>query len=519
MGYDMISLLGIPVHKVGMTEAVKLIEEMIQAYKKDRRPRYVATVNVDFLSNTWGLHLHQTYHPELLDSLRRADLVTADGMPIVWLSKILGTPLPGRVTGADMVYEVAKLCEEKGRSLFLFGAKEGLGQEAAEKLQKLYPQLKIAGVLSPYVAVEGKGIVDADERDQVIVDTINQSQADVLLIALGNPKQELWFKRVQKQLNVPVSIGVGGALNFIVGEVKRAPRWIQEAGLEWLFRIAQEPRRLWRRYASAAVNLACMAGPLLLLHAVQKLFFVDAGGQAQLYQGSFKGLKSCEIELPAVLSAASCKHVMESPVLQSAAVILLDFSKTQKMDPEGLGILQELYRYKGLGKSVYCYGIRPFTRLLLKLHRMTQIIDQPSYPTRESLGTALASKTEASKPLLRVEDKDAFRILQVEGSLCYGNLGSEDYLELMDKLDGKNCIVDLSQCPFVDGSGLGFLLKVRRRLLVNNRLFVLCGLNPNATQTLRRAQLHNTVAIAQTIAEALLALKNSDALVSPKHRA
>lgn len=519
------SILGIPIHKVSMPEVIDRIQEMIQEYKADGRARYVATVNVDFLSNTWGWRPGQTRHPELLEILRQADLITADGMPLVWLSKLLGTPLPTRVTGADMVKQLAERCARNEQSIFLFGAKEGLGEIAAELLLEQYPGLKIAGTLSPYIEVQGRQLVDSDERDQHIIDVINQAKPDVLLIALGNPKQEQWFQRIQQQLKVPVAIGVGGAFNFIAGSVKRAPRWVQEAGFEWLFRVAQEPRRLWKRYAIGAWNLLCTAGPLLFAHALQALIPKAKLIPSQLSVNAFRKngrvLQVCEIKLAAELSAQSCCHtVQELREADPVDALVFDFTRARRMDPEGLGCIHALCREaRRRGIPISSYGVAGLNRVLLQLHRMTNITENPIYRTRKELEAAIDGMKTINHVHLSVDDRDAFRILNVNGKLCQGRLDHSDYVNVMEHLDGKNCIVDLSQCPFIDGSGLGFLLKVRRRLLANNRLFVLCGLNASTHQTLRIASLQNTLAIAATETEAEATLRSSEALICPKNRA
>jgi exopolysaccharide biosynthesis WecB/TagA/CpsF family protein len=186
-------------------------------------------------------------HPELLDILRRADLVTADGMPIVWTSKLLGVPLKDRVTGADLVPKLTQEAARRQKSIYFLGGRGDVGRQAADLLKKRYPNLKVAGTDAPFVHTEGAALSEAEEEDQAIVERINRSGADILLIGFGNPKQEIWFDRNRNRLKVPVSIGIGGTYEFIVGSVARAPVWMQKTGLEWVFRITQDPWRLWNR--------------------------------------------------------------------------------------------------------------------------------------------------------------------------------------------------------------------------------------------------------------------------------
>ena len=209
-----------------------------------------ATLNVDFVCNAvrgWPFGGND----ELWGYLKNADLVTADGMPIVLLSKLLRDPLPERVTGADMVPAICRRCAEEGLGVYVLGGDKAVVEEAFEKLRLANGELRIAGIDPAFVKL--------DEEQPEIVERINAAEPDVLFVALGNPKQELWMGRNAAKLNVGVMIGVGGTFNFITGRVKRAPRWVQRSGLEWVHRICQEPGRLWRRYAYGLVKFSWLS--------------------------------------------------------------------------------------------------------------------------------------------------------------------------------------------------------------------------------------------------------------------
>jgi len=268
---ETVVILGIPADNLTMDETVDRIFSMIEAYQRDQRPRQVATVNVDFVVNTLTWRLGRIRHPELLDILQRADLVTADGMPLVVISKLLGSPLKGRVTGADLVPRLAKDAAERGKSLYFLGGREAAARGAAALLQERYPNLVIAGIDSPFVSIEGENLADAEEVDREIVARINHARPDILLIAFGNPKQEVWFNRNRNRLRVPVSIGIGGTFEFIVGSVRRAPIWMQRAGLEWIFRISQDPGRLWKRYMVGFFKFGLMVWPAVLYYRYNRL--------------------------------------------------------------------------------------------------------------------------------------------------------------------------------------------------------------------------------------------------------
>ncbi len=237
-------LLGIPVDSLTVSGALDRLFGLLESIPPEGC-RMVATVNVDFVVNATGFLLHRA-NPELLPVLRRAALVTADGMPLVLLGRLLGAPLPERVTGADLVPLIAERAAECGRSLYFLGGTPENAAGAAEILTRRFPSLRIAGIDTPFVKLDGTPESEAQSRE--ICERINAAHPDLVLIGFGNPKQELWLARNAARLRVPAAIGIGGTFNFICGNVKRAPRWVQRFGLEWIYRILQEPRRLWKRY-------------------------------------------------------------------------------------------------------------------------------------------------------------------------------------------------------------------------------------------------------------------------------
>ena len=232
---NLMILMGVPIENLSMSETLDRIEQFVSNGRQLEKTHQIATVNVDFLVKSMD-------DSELRDLLQNADLCTADGMPLVWGSKLLGSPLKERVTGSDMVPQLAARSAETGMTLYFMGGSEGSAEKAKQVLLDRHPALKIVGVSCPYWK-------PGEQFDQAVIDDIRQADPDILLVALGNPKQELWIKTYGDVVGVPVMIGVGASLDFIAGNVKRAPKWMQRTGLEWLGRLVQEPKRLWKRYA------------------------------------------------------------------------------------------------------------------------------------------------------------------------------------------------------------------------------------------------------------------------------
>lgn len=236
-------MMGVPFDQLNTEEAVNIIGEMIAS----RTPHLLATANVDFLA--------QVQKDEALRSiLVDADLIVCDGTPLVWMSKWLGDPLPERIAGSDLVPLLLDLAEKKSYRVYFLGGRDEVVAIAEEKIKERWPGLCIAGMYSPPFA-------PMDQMDHAgICQRIREANADLLFVSFGCPKQEKWLARNFRDAGVPVAIGVGATIDFLAGAVKRAPVWMRKTGLEWFFRVAQEPKRLARRYWTDI----CIVGPGLL---------------------------------------------------------------------------------------------------------------------------------------------------------------------------------------------------------------------------------------------------------------
>ena len=226
-----ISVLGVPFDNVTTAQTLSLFQDMIAS----RKPHYVATANVDFV-------VQATHDIELRRILNDAHLVLCDGMPLVWASKLLGNPLPERVAGSDLVPLLLAQAEKLGHRVFFLGGQEDIAAKAIANIRERHPNLQIAGVMSPPFAT----LLEMDHAG--ICKAVRDSRADILLVSFGCPKQEKWISMNYRALGVPVCMGVGATIDFLAGAVQRAPGWMQRVGMEWVFRLAQEPRRLLNRY-------------------------------------------------------------------------------------------------------------------------------------------------------------------------------------------------------------------------------------------------------------------------------
>ncbi len=228
------NILGAQVDRVTMEEALDRFEQML----KTPGVSLIVTPNSEILDNA-------TKNPLLMETINTADLVIPDGIGLVYASKMMKQPLKERVTGIDFSWNALNRLAELGGRAYFFGSRPGVAELAAQRVMEQIPGLTVAGFHDGYFK---------PEDEAAIVEDINASGADFLLVALGSPKQELFVKRHEKELQPRVAIGVGGSLDVWSGTLKRAPQFYLDHGLEWLYRIAQEPKRI-KRTASIPVFL------------------------------------------------------------------------------------------------------------------------------------------------------------------------------------------------------------------------------------------------------------------------
>jgi len=218
-----------PIDALTMKETVQIIDNAI----KEGKHIHHAVVNAAKI-------VKMQEDKELYNSIVNADIINADGMPIVWASRLLGKPLPERVAGIDLMQELIKLAYNRKYKIFFFGAKEEVVKKVVKKYSKEYSPEIIAGYRNGYYS---------EEEEPLIAKQIAESGANILFVGISSPKKEKFLYKYKHILkNVNFIMGVGGSFDVVAGKIKRAPKWMQKCGLEWVYRLVQEPRRMWRRY-------------------------------------------------------------------------------------------------------------------------------------------------------------------------------------------------------------------------------------------------------------------------------
>ncbi len=231
-------VLGCEIDRVDMSEAVARDEAAID----ERRFCQHMSVNAAKL-------VAMQDDAELAAGINRAELVTADGQAVVWAARLLGDPLPTRVAGIDLMLRTIALAERRGYGIFILGARDHVLEKAVERLRARYLNLRIVGYQHGY---------SPESEDEDVAARIRASGADILYVAMSSPRKEYFLARHGADVGTPFVMGVGGSIDVVAGVVRRAPVWVQRAGIEWLYRMAQEPRRLFRRYLVTNVRFVLL---------------------------------------------------------------------------------------------------------------------------------------------------------------------------------------------------------------------------------------------------------------------
>jgi len=238
---DFIRVWGVPFAPWDFARTVDEVERLIES----GRAAYFMTVNI----HTAMLIHNSTAMRKVVDA---AAFVVADGMPLVWASRLLPRRLPERVTGADLVPAICQRAAQRGYRLFFLGGAPGVGELAAGNLSARFPGLQVVGIESPPYRPT------TPAEDAELLERIRATRPHLLFVAYGQPKGELWVHQNSSALAGTVCVQIGGSLDFAAGRILRAPKWMQRVGLEWFYRLAREPRRLFTRYAQNALFVGCM---------------------------------------------------------------------------------------------------------------------------------------------------------------------------------------------------------------------------------------------------------------------
>ena len=462
-------ILGIPFNNVSFAEAVEWVHRRVIS----RTPGYIATANLDFVKLAWE-------DPELQRILLEADLVVADGFPIVWLSSLLGPALKERVTGSDLVPMMAAMAAEKGHSLYLLGGAPGVGEKAENSLRKRFPEIRIAGCYSPPLA----DVISMNHSG--ILERLETANPDILLVAFGAPKQEKFANIHVRNWSVPVSIGVGGTLDFLAGTQTRAPRFVQKISLEWLWRWLTAPRRLTKRYVDDFVFLLTSCWRLLTLR-------VRSDHASEVDPHDTMG----EVDSPEIFwtrypfqSKESLEHLFITAQTQSIALDIRGISWFSSTELGGLLQLAKTCRRHDRRLILYHAGTR-VKRLLLTCRLMEYLELAESKAEGQSYLTSILPGIQKGRTY-RGDGNQL--VIQTPRELTAANM-SEFKSEIEPECNHSPAysawVADLQHTKFVDSSALGLFAAWRKRATQNSIPLKFINAQKNVAQTFRIAKVES----------------------------
>jgi N-acetylglucosaminyldiphosphoundecaprenol N-acetyl-beta-D-mannosaminyltransferase len=484
-----IAILGVPFDNVSTAETIEAIDRMVAS----RQPHYLVTANVDFL-------VQAQEDVELRRILFDAHLVLCDGTPLVWASRLLGNPLLERVAGADLVPLLLRVAAEKGYRIFFLGATEQSCTQAVQRLRKLHPQLIIADHYSPPF----NKLLEMDHDE--IKRRILAAKPDLLFVSFGCPKQEKWIAMHYRSLGVPVSAGVGATIDFLAGTVQRAPVWMQRVGLEWIYRLAQEPRRLFKRYFKDLWVFGWkIMGQLWQLQLRQMGSVKHAGsrgflpiqrgteptpngnpnasqsftlsprerdgvrGTATIYDPERTDIRNDFdhqlIKIPKRLDLATVcdEAALLEPGFHDARHCILDMSHVQFIDSTGVGLLIRLQKkIRSDGRQLVLLAPTPMVQRALALMQLQNFFDMA--PDLASVQALIAARMREQSGAVQLRTPAAANPLLWQGEITAAN-AQEVWQRTETHLAsrrGRDLVIDMSGVRFMDSTGLGMMVRARK---------------------------------------------------------
>lgn len=488
-----LALLGVPISNMTVEEASERISGLIDAYRKDLRPRHAIPISSDFITQAHSWNFEEVRFPELLGILREASLASADGSSLIWLSSLLGESLKERVTGIDLLNKLSEGLGNRKKSLYLIGSNEKALKLCSLYLQALYPELKIAGKAVPHIHTQGPELHLSEEKDALLVEQINRASPDVLILNLTRPGQEIWFNRVGHRLHVPITLGVEGAFETLTGISPEVPHWMQRLGLGWLSRLIRDPSRLWNHYA----KMIYMSAPLILYHNMNRLLFrlshwKKGNGQAvpaQLFISAHQTM--AVLKLPARLGVEACQVISEqADDLFSQDIILFDFKKVRHIDLTGMGLIIRFWqRASREKKQLYGINLSSDIALLLRLHRLWDLVRDSICQHLHDLVNRLTIEQSSNSFYDSIQQEHHAAVISFFGHLD-NRLDVEAYLKKIDPIiHQKTCILDLTYCTYIDNRAIGFLVKLAERRARQQVPLKIAGIRPSLKRQLRIAKV------------------------------
>lgn len=477
-----IALLGIPITNQPLSETISLCLQHMQENRREGKVSYYTMIDPLTIDISYGWQPTSVNHPELLSILRNAAVSSISGKFLTSLGRLLGSPMAPTYTIPELTNALCEALGERKMGIFLIGDHEKITKAVAIRLHDKYTQLRLVGIAAPPIFVGGRDLATAPERDALLIEQINASHADILIVNLDNIVQELWLERIRRGLSVPFILAVGKALTNLSSTPSPLNPMQQVATVKEASFIPARPSNPLSR----KLKLFWIACPLVIYHHLNRFIYETLSPKQALtivHQKSKLFLSAhhsvATISLPRLIdhsNVAILRQLFEESASHDA--VLFDFREVRHIQPEGFHFLIKAWlRRNKENKAVYGFQPTWNIRNLMKVHHTWDLFKYTLCDSPE----ALLSRLKAYE---KISFYDAFA--QTENLVTISLLGALDqhidYTDYINKLTpiigNKNCLIDFSYCTLIDNTGFAFLLNLRKRLQSQHRTLTLSCLSP-----------------------------------------
>lgn len=478
-----ISIFGVPIKNYTSDEVANACIEHLVTASSTSQPLFINPVAAKDITSVFGWLPKTIDDPESLQVLRRGNMNIAQGKGLQRISRALGCPLKPAVDVKELLLKICTKLGAREKGVFILGSKEKLHKAAAVNLHEMCPGLRVVGIVTHPIHIKGEDLVNADERDELLIEQMNATNADLLVIALEESKQNLWLERVHRKLKIPLVICVSDVLD----ELAPADSAAKESA------APSSPTGWWRKACTGLKTLG-IALPLIAYHRFNRLCakILTRKRQASPSENSQLFLSQQHaiaiVTLPEQIDASTIQSL--SRAIEDAKmhdILVLDFQAVRHIQPEGFYMLLCHWQQQRHEKRKF-YGFRPTQDIifLMQLHRVWNYFRVNTCMSTETLLARVGQTSKDIELFDSVYQYGDFIVISFLGALNSA-VNDESYLQRLKPLIGnKNCQLDFSYCSYIDTSGFTLLLKIRQLLHEQHKQLILCSLNKSLRRQFKR---------------------------------
>ncbi|KAF3361844.1 hypothetical protein PHSC3_001610 [Chlamydiales bacterium STE3] len=492
-------VLGISIDILLKEELLNALHALCQLYTKDQTPRYATAINFLFFSHLHGWLLNSPRHQELLRIIRNANLVVLDSPWLCRINHYLGDGINQSISSKELLLSACELLNKNKGALYILGGHEKTNEGIAGHLRTYYPHVRLVGSTTPLILTRGNRLEESQERDQFIVEKINQAKPDILLLQLGHPKQEVWFERVRDYLDVPLTIGVGGAFERYISRENPTPFGKENPNKEKPQLSPSKKVTQFFKYIPDYLKYLAWLTPLLSYGLINRSIAHLTSSKKNSSQRRYFFLSSHKslIVIPFPEIFTSKDRVEMSKWLEEAIeqdYITLDLGKLKHVDPQGIALIMETRKWaENLGKKLFILNVQPDVYFLFKLQGVWNYFDV--LEAKDARDIIFEMSDPGKGPLNYLEFYESIDQKKNEVVLSFFGdfILNKDHNHFLNKLtpilNQKSCLLDFSYCTYLDNRGIGFLLKLKELQSANGLPLKIIGLNSHLAKQIHLAQV------------------------------